>query len=77
MPHNLYRCLIIYIKEKLHFDYIIEFGLISKVNFLKLLGEKKIKNRQLYESKGVVNLTELGENLVNDVLTTLHLRNPR
>ena len=64
-------------KEKSHFDYILEFGLISKVNFLKLLGEKKIKNRQLYESKSVVNLTGLGENLVNDVLTTLHLRNPR
>ena len=64
-------------KEKLHFDHILKFGLISKVNFLKLLGEKKIKNRQLYESKGVVNLTGLGENLVNDVLTTLHLRNPR
>ncbi len=63
--------------EKSHSDYILEFGLISKVNFLKLLGEKKIKNRQLYESKGVVNLTDLRENLVNDVLTTLHLRNPR
>ena len=63
-------------KENAHFDYILEFGLISKVNFLKLLGEKKIKNRQLYESKSVVNLTGLGENLVNDVLTTLHLRNP-
>ena len=64
-------------KEKLHFDCILKFGLISKANFLKLLGEKKIKNRQLYESKGVVNLTGLRENLVNDVLTTLHLRNPR